>query len=174
MSHGGDVNNVGVSGIDSHFANRVRIAQAGVMPRFAFVGGFKNSVARDYVCTDVCLTGADINSLGIRRRYRHRADAGARPRQFSIGDVFPFRTVDALPNAAADRSGIKEIIISPNTGHGDNSAANVRANAAPFELAHQRLRRNRFCTLRSCQRGNECSCDENRKRADFHKQNYLS
>ena len=77
-------------------ADRVRVAQPGVLPRFAGIGGFVNAVAGNHVAADVCLAGADINNLGIGRRNGDRADAGTGPRQLAIRNVFPLGAIVVL------------------------------------------------------------------------------
>ena len=168
MPHGSNVHSVGIPGIDEDCAGRVRIAQAGILPRLAGIGGFVNAVARNNGVADVRFAGADVKNLWIGWRHRYRADAGAGPRQLAISDVFPFGTVGALPNAAAHCTGVKEIVVSRNTGHGDHSPADVRANTPPFELAHQCLCSNGFCTFGSCEREKQRAYTENRKRANIH------
>ena len=136
----------------------MRIAEADVLPRFTGIGGFVNAIARDDVVTNIGFAGADIKNLGIGGRHRDRADTRTRTRQFAIGDVFPLNAlVCAFPNAAAHRSGVKKVVVSGDAGHGDHASADVRANATPFQLAHQRLWSKGLWALRSCKRGRQCS-----------------
>src|SRR5207237_1831535 len=104
----------------------------------------------------------------VRRRYGYRADAGTGSRQLAISDVFPFGTVRTLPHAAAHRSNVEKVVVSRHAGHGDNSPADVGPHATPFELSYQRLGRNRLCALGSREHGEKCSCNQNRKGANFH------
>src|SRR5215472_350290 len=147
----------------------MRVAQPCVLPRLTGIGRFVNAVARNNGVADVRFAGAGVKNLWIRRRHCYRADTGTRPRQLAISDVFPFGTVCTFPNAAAHRSGVKEVLVSRDTGDGYYSPADVRPHATPFELAYQRLWRKRLCALRSSERGKKCSCNQDGKGADFHK-----
>src|SRR5437764_8742200 len=138
MPHRSNVNNVGILGGHKDCAGRVCFAQPGILPRFAGIDRFVNAVAWNNRVADVGFAGADVKDLRIRWRHRYRADAGAGPRQLAISDVFPFGTVRTLPNATANGSGVKEVPVSRDAGHGDHSPADVAPHATPFELAYQR------------------------------------
>jgi hypothetical protein len=144
MPHRRNIDNVRVLGVDDDCADRVRIAQADILPRFAGIGRFVNAVAWNNGVADVRLAGADIKNFRIGRRDGDRANAGAGPRQLAVSDVFPFGAIGALPDAASHGSGIKEVIVSRNTGHSDHASADVRADTTPFELTYQCLRRKRL------------------------------
>ena len=60
MPQASDINNVWVLWIDEDCADRVRVAQAGILPRFAGVGRFEESVARNNRVADVRFAGADV------------------------------------------------------------------------------------------------------------------
>src|SRR5205823_6035134 len=137
MPHGSSIDNVRIFGINEDRADRVRIAQPGILPRLPSIRRFVNTVALNNRVADVRFAGADVKNLGIGRCQGYCADAVARARQLAISDVFPFSAVSALPNTAAHCSGVKEIIVSRNSGHSDHSTADVRTDTAPFELADQ-------------------------------------
>src|SRR5579872_2837288 len=150
MSHRSGIDNVGIFGIHHDGAGGVRFAQAGILPAFARVGGLVNAVAGNHVAADVSLTRARVKNVGIRGRHHNGADAGTGPRYLAVRNVSPGNAlIRALPHPAAHRSGIEQIGVGGNTGYGDHAPADVWADGAPFELAHQRVRTDCACVLRT-------------------------
>lgn len=111
------------------------------MPRLSGVRRFVDAVAVGEILADVTLAGTGVDDLGVRRGNLNVADAVGDFAHLPVGDVIPgVAVIFALPDAALNGAHIKEIRLIGNTRYGDDSAADVRADATPFEFAHQFLR----------------------------------
>src|SRR5581483_11367963 len=144
MPHRCGIHDVRVVWSDYDLAGRARIFQTGIFPGLAAVDGLVDAVAGDHVVADVGLASADIEDFGVRGCHRNGADAIARRRKFAVGDVVPHNSViRALPDAPIDTAYVKQIAVARNAGYRDHTAADVRTDAAPGELAIEKLMRSR-------------------------------
>src|SRR5207244_4737274 len=78
VAQGGDVDGLGILGVDDDLADVLRVAQAHVLPGLAAVGRFVDAVAPGDAIAGVGLAGADPDDVGVRLRHGDAAEADAR------------------------------------------------------------------------------------------------
>ncbi len=136
VSHRCGIDDIGIAGIDHQLGDHVRLTQPRVRPRFSGVGRLVDPVPGVEVAANVGLAGAGVDDAGIRRCDRQRADRIGDSRNLAVGDVRPFQAViGAAPDAAFDATEIEEVLVAGNAGYGDGASTDVRADAAPTQLA---------------------------------------
>ncbi len=165
----GRVHDVRILRIHGQRTGRVRIAQAGVVPSLARVGGFKDPGPGIEIVANVALAGAGVNHAGVGGRDRERADRIGDERKFAVADVRPLQpVVGALPNPALDAAEVKHVGLGRVGGDRDDPAADVRPDVAPRQLAHQLLRRWRGIGSPAGERQREREHGEGRDDQLFH------
>src|SRR5205807_6734310 len=98
VAEGGDIDDVGVGGVDDDAADVLRVPQAHVLPGLAAVGRFVDAVAPGDAVAGVGLAGADPDHVGVRFGDGHVAE---RNRRLALEDGRPGGAiVDGLPQAA--------------------------------------------------------------------------
>jgi hypothetical protein len=111
VAESGDVDAVGVGGIDGDLADLTGFGEADVMPGLAGVSGFEDTDAVGVLAADVGLAGADVDDVRIRgcdgdRSDRADGDAGER----IVGDGEPGAAcVFGLPETTADRAHVEGV-----------------------------------------------------------------
>ena len=73
MAERGDVDDIGIGGVHANARDRLRIAQADVLPGLAGVGRFVHTVALHHVTAQFRLAHPDVDHIRIRSTHRHRA-----------------------------------------------------------------------------------------------------
>ena len=109
-------------------------------PGLPGVGGLVDAVPRHDVAADARLAHPDEDHVGIRFRYRDRADRGAL--DLAVGDRRPVLAgVDRLPEAAADRPEVCLSGPSLDATDRDRAATAIWTDAAPAQSVEDRIRR---------------------------------
>jgi hypothetical protein len=123
--------------MDADFRDGVGVGEADVRPGLARVGRLVDAVAGHDVAANARFAHADVNDVGIR--FGDSDGADRRALQLSVGDRRPVgAAVDRFPQTAADRAEVRFARPSFDAGHGDRSAAAIRADAAPPECIGNR------------------------------------
>src|SRR4029450_5095487 len=74
-----DQDDLGIRGVNDDAADAPRLVEAGVRPRLAGINGLVDAIANAGAVADrPGLAGSSPHHVGIRRRYRERADRGDR------------------------------------------------------------------------------------------------
>jgi hypothetical protein len=133
IAEGGDVNDVGIGGVDANGRDLAGVAQTGEGPSLARVRGFVDAAADRDVRADLRRSGAGVDDVGIRERdfdCAHGADGEIRVR-----DVLPgVACVGGFPDAAAGRAHVKGVRFGGNAGDGGDASA---AFGADHAVAHR-------------------------------------
>ncbi len=133
LAFGGDVDDVGVLGVDGDHRDEEALLQADVRPRLAGVGRLPHPVAVGAGAGVHRLAGAEVQDVGVRRGDGKPAHA--------LGGVFledrleVDAAVDGLPDAAARHEHVVGLALA--AGHGvaaDASGEGHRPHPAPGEL----------------------------------------
>ncbi len=145
VAHRRSVGHVRVLRIDHDIADRVRVAEPGVLPRPAGIGRPVDAVTGDERAADVALARPHVDHVRVGRCHGHGADAVARAGQRAIGDVLPLQAViGALPDAAVDAAHVEQVRVAGHAGDGDDAASDVGTDTAPLQRAHRRRGRRRI------------------------------
>jgi hypothetical protein len=147
MAEHGDEQPVRVARIDGHLGNLLAVAQAEMCPRLAGIGRFVDAVAGRQVRPRQTFAAADIDDVGIGRRYRDPSDGSGR---LVVEDWLPRAAgIGSLPDAAIADADVEGVGLARHAGHRLRPSAAVRADRAPAHLGEEiridlrRLRRHR-------------------------------
>ena len=136
MTERGDVHEIRVGRIDPDLGDHLRLGQADMRPCLAAVRRLVRAVALNDVAANVCLAGADVDHVRVRRRDRDRANR--RGVDQSVGDRPPgHAAVGCLPQTAAGGAHVVLVGSRDAAGHGNRSTAASRSHAAPAERAER-------------------------------------
>ena len=129
---GGDVDEVGVGGMDADACNGTGFGEAEVFPGAAGVGGFIDAIAvGGGDAADGVLAHADVDDVGVGRGDGDSADG--RGFDEAIGDVAPgFAGVVRFVDASASGAEVVREGVVGDSGDGDGAAAAEGSDVAPF------------------------------------------
>jgi hypothetical protein len=134
MAEGGDVDDIGIGGMDADARDSLRVGEANVLPGAAGVGGFIDAIALHDVAAKLGLPHADVDGIGAGSRDRDSPDG--RTVELAIGDRAPGgAAVGGLPKAAPRGAEVVFVGARGAAGGGDGSASAGRSDAAPLERA---------------------------------------
>ena len=127
---------VGVGRVHADATDVPRVPQADVLPGAAGVARAVHAVAPRDVDADRRLARAGVDDVGVRRRHCQRADGGAA--EVAVGDVAPhLPAVAGLPDPARAAAEVEGHRVLRVAGHGDDTTAARRADAAPLQPAEE-------------------------------------
>ena len=134
----GDVDDVGILGMDDHAADRLGFLQPDILEGLAGVGGLVDAGAERRALAVVGLAGADVEDVGIRLRQGEVAD---RRHRLLVEERRPGRAVvDGLPQAAGRVGDVDHRRVGFIDGDVvDASAHHRRADRAPDEALEHRV-----------------------------------
>ena len=136
MTQGGDIDRIGVFGVDAHAAYVTGAGEAEVGPGLALVGGLVDAVAVGDVAAKGGFTHAHVDDVGVGLGDGYSADGAGL--EVAVGYVLPeHASVVGLPDAAAAASEVERGQVTGVTGHGDNAASPERPDTAPFQRLKQ-------------------------------------
>ena len=130
MPHRGDIDQIGVGGMNADLRNVIGVAQPHILPCLAPIGRFVDAVAIGDITANCRFAGAGIDHIRIRFGDGDGAHCGAG--QVTVGDIFPVdAAIGRLPNPAADGTEIEGHALGGVTGHGNHAATTWGTDAAP-------------------------------------------
>ena len=134
MAQGGDIDDIGVGGMNADARNGLRVGEAGVFPGAAGVGGLVDAIALHDVAAQFGFAHPDVDRIGIGLGDRDGADGGAM--DLAIGDRAPGgAAVGSLPEAAPGGAEVVFIGARRAAGGGDGSASAQGPDTTPLERA---------------------------------------
>ena len=128
----GDINQIRVLGIDQDLADLTRIAQADVLPSFARIGRFVDTIAVRNVRAQARFTHSNVNyvRVGFGNRDRTNGTGG----EVMIRDVRPSDPgIGCFPYTAAGCPHVIHHTIIDEPGYGRYPPAAIRTDRAPLQ-----------------------------------------
>ncbi len=135
MAKHGDEDALGVLGIDDDGGNLLAVAQAGVLPSPAAVGGFVDSISGREIGALEPFAAADVDDVGVGRGHSDAADGAS---GLVVEDRLPGAAgVGGLPNTAVVDADVKQVRPAGHAGRAVGAPAAKRPNHPPAQLAVQ-------------------------------------
>ncbi len=132
VAQGGDVDEVGVGGVDADAGDLLGGGEAPVRPGAAGVGRAVDAVAGGDVAADGRLAHAGVDDVGVGAGDGDGAHGAGL--EEAVGDRVPGgAAVGGLPHAAAGAAEVEGHGLAADAGDGDGAAAAIRADAAEVE-----------------------------------------
>src|SRR5439155_25758411 len=127
----GDEDAVGVLGIDEDRRDLLAVAQAQVFPRLAAVGRFVDAIADGQVGALEALAAADVEDVGVGRRYGQGADGAG---GLVVEDGVPGAAgVGGLPDTAVVDADVEDVGLAGDADGADGAPAAEGADHAPAQ-----------------------------------------
>ena len=132
MAERGDVDDVGIAGMDDNATDVVGVRETHVLPCFAAIDGFVDAVAIGSIAAHAGFAHAGVDDVGVGFGDRDRAHrAGV---ELAVGDGQPGCSgIGGLPNTAAGGAEVIGGGLGSDAGNGDSAAAAEGADLAVLE-----------------------------------------
>ncbi len=132
MSEGGDVDDVGVRGMDADAGHRLGIAKSHVTPGLAAVGRFVDAVPLGDAAAKLCLAASYIDDIGVGLGHRDGADGGAR--DLAVGHGKPgVSSIGRFPQPSPGGAKVVLVHAAGTARTPERAPPSLGADVSPFE-----------------------------------------